>query len=473
MDDPLIRGIANAQIIRRSSLGGLMRRSRSTEIKSKKNKQTVARELELEKERQYQLKIALHSNPPTAFHVHKIPKSEKSSISNESCLDVATIVLPPIEVENVAIQLPNFARSASLISFFLIKLTNLNLVKSSGKTSFLNFLKSTLASPPKTKTTQLSNLREDIFAPPYPRIGSFEKHEFEAKIDTDRINLTLWDSKGLEKENIKYQIREIISFIEGKFEDTFREELKVIRAPICSRDTHIHVVFLLLDPLSIEQGLNTLKSSTLHDSWLNEKSEYSTFDLAGRMEEDVEIKVIRALQGKAIVLPIISKADIITSAHMAFLKKNIREKLWKANLDLLDAFETEDDDKDLLQSSNNTNMGSNVEVDAGIRSPRIYETVTSTPKVYIKYSDHTDKPTNYLENSALPFSIISPDLYEPDIIGRRFPWGLANPLNSEHCEFIHLKNNIFYEWREELRDVCWKVLYENWRTNRFLQYLQQ
>lgn len=288
--------------------------------------------------------------------------------------------------------------------------------------------------------------------------------------------MTLWDSEGLEEKKIGHQLREILSFIEGRFENTFREELKVIRAPINSQDTHIHVVFLLLDPLRIEQDINNLESATFHYNWLNEKSEYSTFDLAGRMEEDVEIKVLRALQGKAIVLPIISKADMITSAHMAFLKKYIREKLWRANLNPLDTFETEDDDNDALKFSNNTEIGSDVEADDGIKSPMDYEidaSRTKSPKTSIKSSNHADKPANYLAHSALPFSIISPDLYEPDIIGRRFPWGLANPLNEEHCDFIHLKNMVFYEWREELREVCWQILYENWRTNRFLRYLQQ
>ncbi|POS84974.1 hypothetical protein EPUL_004477 [Erysiphe pulchra] len=499
MDDPLIRGIANAQIIRRSSLGEFLRRSRSSEIKSKKNKQTIARDKELEKERQHQLRIALYSNPPTAYNVHKISKSEKSSISNESRFDVRTIELLPTDVENVTVQLPNFASESKLgddgictnngalnsargprrlrkrkgpAAFNVLILGT----KSSGKTSFLNFLKSTLASPSRKKTSQLSDLREDIFAPPYPRIGSFEKHYIETTIDKDRINLTLWDSKGLEKKNIKQQLQEIVTFIEGKFEDTFREELKIIRTPISSQDTHIHVVFLLLDPLSIEQSMNTSKSATLHDSWLNGKSEYSTFDLAGRIEEDVEIEILRALQGKAIVLPIISKADMITSAHMASLKKNIRQKLWRANLDPLDAFETEDDDNDSLKTPNTTDIGSDVEAYDGIRSPRNYGTVTSkikSPKPSIKSSDQTDKSANYLENSTLPFSIINPDLYEPDIIGRRFPWGLADPLNGEHCDFIHLKNMVFYEWREELREVCWNFLYENWRTNRFLRYMQQ
>ncbi|RAL68289.1 hypothetical protein DID88_007020 [Monilinia fructigena] len=53
----------------------------------------------------------------------------------------------------------------------------------------------------------------------------------------------------------------------------------------------------------------------------------------------------------------------------------------------------------------------------------------------------------------LPLSIISPDMYEPDVIGRKFPWGFADPMNVEHCDFVRLKEAVFAEWRGELREA--------------------
>ena len=66
----------------------------------------------------------------------------------------------------------------------------------------------------------------------------------------------------------------------------------------------------------------------------------------------------------------------------------------------------------------------------------------------------------------LPLSIISPDPYEPDVIGRKFPWGFADPYNSEHCDFVRLRESVFSEWRAELREASREQWYEGWRTNR-------
>jgi septin family protein len=70
------------------------------------------------------------------------------------------------------------------------------------------------------------------------------------------------------------------------------------------------------------------------------------------------------------------------------------------------------------------------------------------------------------ETPFLPLSIISPDPYEPDVIGRKFPWGFADPYNAEHCDFVKLRESVFSEWRSELREASRDQWYEGWRTNR-------
>jgi septin family protein len=70
------------------------------------------------------------------------------------------------------------------------------------------------------------------------------------------------------------------------------------------------------------------------------------------------------------------------------------------------------------------------------------------------------------ESPFLPLSIISPDPYEPDVVGRKFPWGFADPYNAEHCDFERLRDSVFSEWRSELREASREQWYENWRTNR-------
>ena len=70
------------------------------------------------------------------------------------------------------------------------------------------------------------------------------------------------------------------------------------------------------------------------------------------------------------------------------------------------------------------------------------------------------------ETPFLPLSIISPDPYEPDVIGRKFPWGFADPYNPEHCDFVRLRESVFSEWRSELREASREQWYEGWRTSR-------
>jgi hypothetical protein len=91
---------------------------------------------------------------------------------------------------------------------------------------------------------------------------------------------------------------------------------------------------------------------------------------------------------------------------------------------------------------------------------------TSPPKSHRRSMSGTLAGTSGDEKPFLPLSIISPDSYEPGIVGRRFPWGFADPYNQEHCDFVRLKDAVFTEWRGELREASREVWYEGWRTSR-------
>ena len=75
-----------------------------------------------------------------------------------------------------------------------------------------------------------------------------------------------------------------------------------------------------------------------------------------------------------------------------------------------------------------------------------------------------------LDSGYVPLSILSPDSYsmaargEP--LGRKFPWGFADPYNSEHCDFVKLKEACFGDWRADLREYSKEIFYERWRTSR-------
>lgn len=320
--------------------------------------------------------------------------------------------------------------------------------KNSGKTSFVTFLRQSLL--PKSSKSSHDELPEGQAT---SGKSSFTSHYLETEMDGERVGLTLWDSAGLEKNVVDLQLREMTAFVESKFEDTFVEEQKVMRSPGV-KDTHIHCVLLILDPVNLDSTI--AKSSAFKKSGSH----------AGSLDDDLDLQVMRALWGKTTVIPVISKADTLTVGHMTYLKRAVWDSLKSAKLDPLEALELEDDA--------GSNVGSDEEVDNV--SEESDELPAPKPKLHKRLSSvHSIHNLAEDDTPYLPMSILSPDIYDlPPFapknksgkIGRRFAWGFADPHNAEHCDFGRLRDSVFLEWRSELRELSRSKWYENWRTSR-------
>ncbi|KKF94271.1 Septin-14 [Ceratocystis platani] len=330
--------------------------------------------------------------------------------------------------------------------------------RNSGKTSFLEFLKTALALPPKKRSRKMED-DEPVYRAPQ---GNFIPHYLETEIDNERIGLTLWDSEGLEKNVVDLQLREMLAFLESKFEDTFTEEMKVVRSPGV-QDTHIHAVFLVLDPVRLDQNISASRAAT--NSFKGPHAR-----VLGGLDEDLDLQVLRTLNRKTTVIPVISKADTITSKHMAVLKKSVAESLKRANIDPLSSLGLNEDGSD--SSCIDETDEYEIATSNGAPNNVNYETIghaIGDPNEHPSngaVSDPSHRNSVSDETPMLPLSIISPDLYEPGVMGRQFPWGFADPYNEEHCDFIRLKEAVFSEWRGDLRELSREQWYEGWRTSR-------
>lgn len=329
---------------------------------------------------------------------------------------------------------------------------------------------------------------------------NFTSHYLETEVEGERIGLTLWDSQGLETSIVDLQLREMSSFLESKFEDTFAEENKVVRAPGV-RDTHIHCVFLILDPMRLDANIAGAKKLNGPNGAVKNGNSFldtrSSLALDG-LDEDLDLQVLRAMQGKTTVIPVISKADTITSAHMAFLKRTVWASFKKSGIDILETLGLNDGDADSSSDPNQLHEqdediaaayqdrpGESRKLsDANLSNTSQLESPSSTNTSQFSAADFdlakpsakaadsqglttsSSEPRSATETPFLPLSIISPDIYEPDVLGRKFPWGFANPYNTEHCDFLRLKETVFNEWRGELREASREIWYEGWRTSR-------
>ena len=297
-------------------------------------------------------------------------------------------------------------------------------------------------------------------------------------MDGERVGLTLWDSAGLEKNIVDLQLREMATFVESKFEETFVEEQKVMRSPGV-KDTHIHCVFLILDPIRLDANIMAAQKGK------------DGLDRLGGLDDELDLQVLRVLWGKTTVIPIVSKADTLTMGHMSFLKRAVWESVKSAKLDPLEALELEDDlaeedeeedseEQDDSDSHDNSDVIDNLADDSSVDQ----NAAPSKPKNGKKASHNRNSSLSAIAATAaaddetpyIPMSILSPDPYDlppytkvsskQQSVGRRFPWGFADPHNAEHCDFTRLRDSIFSEWRGELRDLSRSKWYENWRTSR-------
>ena len=370
--------------------------------------------------------------------------------------------------------------------------------RGSGKTTFLNFLRDSLNLPP-SKPRHASP--DDEFDMPTLRnaFPNFISHFVESEVNNERIGITLWDSDGLESNMADLQIKEITNFIESKFENTYAEESKVARTP-GFRDKHIHCTILLLDPRRLD---TTIAASTKANEINGNKVKANSFVKAqpepspGGLDTNLDLNVLRSLKGKTAVVPIIAKADTITNAHMNHLKHAVWQSLKQHGLETLDGLaqvegdegsdtSREDNDRhdfDERDEDRHRENGIDVEEEDKFSMTSHLDSPSDSGSDLDELNFGFPKPEKAIANSRgvnavseivppvqdppiIPLSIISPDPYDTKILGRRFPWGVADPYNKEHCDFTKLKELVFKDWRGDLREASREIWYEGWRTSR-------
>ncbi|CAE7207902.1 hypothetical protein CFE70_009070 [Pyrenophora teres f. teres 0-1] len=423
---------------------------------------------------------AVGSSPPPSNYMDYDPYPRTESMTNRGRYSYASSQIS-------AVNSPRRVRRRKDPTPFNILVIG---TKNSGKSCFIDFLRTALALPARK--------RPHTPSPPATAVGGqdspFTSEFLETEVDGERVGVTLWDSEGLEKNIVDFQLPAITAFLESKFEDTFSEEQKVVRAPGV-KDTHIHCVFLILDPVRLDQNIaEARKTSNL----VNIGSA-----IFGGLDENLDLNVLRELQSRTTVIPVISKADTITGAHMRYLKKTVWDTIKRAKLDPLQALnldlgdEDDDDDDDRLDERDEDEYDNSSEGEGegeakalnkilerssseaarsmgSSGSVKSHSPPTSPPSAKRSHTRKVSAISTSIKNDDtdspfLPLSIISPDPYDPEVIGRRFPWGFADPYNPEHCDFVKLRECVFSDWRSELREASREQWYEGWRTTRLEQ----
>lgn len=182
----------------------------------------------------------------------------------------------------------------------------------------------------------------------------------------------------------------IIEYIESKYEDYLNSEARVTRKQV--PDQRVHCCLYFIQPSG--HGLKSL-----------------------------DIEFMKRLCDKVNIIPVIAKADTLTSEECALFKKQILNEIIQHKI-------------------------------------KIYE-----------FPDTTEEDEEHKLNKTLkervPFAVVGSNaVIEVDgkkVRGRKYPWGIAEVENLEHCDFIALRNMIIRTHLQDLKDVTNNVHYENYR----------
>ncbi|KAB7502073.1 Histone-lysine N-methyltransferase setd3, partial [Armadillidium nasatum] len=143
---------------------------------------------------------------------------------------------------------------------------------------------------------------------------------------------------------------------------------------------------------------------------------------SGHGLKPLDVEFMRRLHDKVNIIPVIAKADTLTPDECQHLKKQILNEIGQHKI-----------------------------------------------KIYEFPEDDTDGTTAKLK-SRVPFAVVGSnttlEMEGKKVRGRRYPWGVVEVENIEHCDFIPLRNMMIRTHMQDLKDVTNNVHYENYRCRK-------
>lgn len=143
---------------------------------------------------------------------------------------------------------------------------------------------------------------------------------------------------------------------------------------------------------------------------------------SGHGLKPLDVEFMRRLHDKVNIIPVIAKADTLTPDECQHLKKQVLNEIAQHKI-------------------------------------KIYE-----------FPEEEGDPAGVKMKQRVPFAVVgSNTIVEVDgkkVRGRKYPWGVVEVENMEHCDFIPLRNMLIRTHMQDLKDVTNNVHYENYRCRK-------
>jgi len=146
---------------------------------------------------------------------------------------------------------------------------------------------------------------------------------------------------------------------------------------------------------------------------------------SGHSLKELDIECMKQLHDKVNIIPIIGKADTLTPEEIATFKKNIMEGI-------------------------------------KLHGIKIYE---------FPDADESSDPSLKNLKARMPFAVVGSNYILESASGerkrgRKYPWGVVEVENLDHCDYLALRNLLIRNYMLDLLDTTNSVHYENYRCRK-------
>ncbi|XP_067001930.2 septin-7 isoform X1 [Anabrus simplex] len=146
---------------------------------------------------------------------------------------------------------------------------------------------------------------------------------------------------------------------------------------------------------------------------------------SGHGLKPLDVEFMQRLHDKVNIIPVIAKSDTMTPDECSHFKKQILNEISQHKIKIYEFPDSEDEEEFKINKS---------------------------------------------LKDRVPFAVVgSNTVIEVDgkkLRGRKYPWGVAEVENLEHCDFIALRNMLIRTHLQDLKDVTNNVHYENFRCRK-------
>jgi len=151
---------------------------------------------------------------------------------------------------------------------------------------------------------------------------------------------------------------------------------------------------------------------------------------SGHGLKPLDVEFMQRLHDKVNIIPVIAKADTMTPEEVAHFKKQIMNQIVQSKI-------------------------------------RIYE----FPDCEEGETEENERKENDRLKERVPFAVVGSNTVIDSesgkkVRGRKYPWGVVDIENLEHCDFIPLRNMLVRTHLQDLKDVTNNVHYENYRCRK-------